>query len=191
MQAEAIREALKDKLTKTRYLHSIGVQEVARDLAVIHGCDETKAELAGILHDCAKYLSDDELLQECVRNKLALTEFEQRFPFLIHAKVGALFARTQYGLEDEEVLDAIRYHTTGRPAMSTLEMIIYLADYIEPNRKPLPRITQIRTAAYENLELAVYLTTENVLNYLRSRGQAIDTLTEETFNYYKGRIISE
>jgi nicotinate-nucleotide adenylyltransferase len=179
----AIRKDLKEKLKTSRYIHSIGVEEVAHDLAVIHNCDVEKAVTAGILHDCAKYLSDEELLKECEKYHLPVSDIEIKCPFLLHAKVGAAFATTFYGVDDEEILNAIRYHTTGRPSMTLLEKIIYIADYIEPNRKPLPRIQKIREAAYDNIDLAVFLATENILTYLKSKGQAIDMLTEETFGF--------
>lgn len=185
MDLEYIRADLKNKLKMSRYLHSVGVEEVAHDLAVIHNCDTDKAVTAGILHDCAKYLSDEELVRECRNFKLPVTEIEIRCSYLLHAKVGAAYANYIYGIKDEEILKAITYHTTGRPSMTLLEKIIYLADYIEPNRKPLPRIQEIRVAAYENLEQAVYMATENVLNYLKSKGQEIDNLTVETYEFYK------
>lgn len=188
MDISAIRSDLNRKLKASRYLHSIGVEEVAYDLAVIHHCDEEKAVTAGILHDCAKYLSDEELLKECEKYRLPVTDIEIKCPYLLHAKVGAAFAKMFYGVDDEDILNAIRYHTTGRPAMTILEKIIYIADYIEPNRKPLPRIQRIREAAYENLDLAVFLATENILTYLKSKGQAIDMLTEETYEFYRKEV---
>jgi predicted HD superfamily hydrolase involved in NAD metabolism len=184
MDLEQIRMDLKSRLKKSRYLHSIGVEEVSHDLAVIHNCDIHKAVTAGLLHDCAKYLTDGELLRECERYHLPVAEVEIRCPYLLHAKVGAAFAKDRYGIEDEEILNAITYHTTGRPSMTLLEKIIYIADYIEPNRKPLPRLSQIRETAYDNLDRAICLITENVLAYLNSKGQEVDSLTEKTYRFY-------
>lgn len=185
MDIELIRKDLKNILKASRFYHSVGVEEVAHDLALIHGCNTDKAILAGLLHDCAKYLSDKELLTQCEQKHLPVTEVEKRCAFLLHAKVGADFARTKYDVTDEEILTAITYHTTGRPAMSLLEKIIFTADYIEPNRKPLPRIAEIREAAYQDLDLAVSMIAENVLNYLQSNRVEIDHLTIETYEYYK------
>lgn len=180
-----IKEELKQVLKPSRYLHSTGVEEVAMDLAAIHGYDMDKAGLAGILHDCAKHLSDRELLDECEKYGLPVTDIEKKCAFLLHAKVGALYARIKYGIGDEDIISAIRFHTTGRPAMSMLEKIIFAADYIEPYRKPLPRIDIIREAVYNNLDLGVFMILDNMLSYLESTSQDIDTLTIDTYKYYK------
>jgi predicted HD superfamily hydrolase involved in NAD metabolism len=185
MELEQIRDTVKTQLKPSRFLHSIGVEDVACDLALLNGYDIEKASIAGILHDCAKNLSDEELLTACEIYHLPVTEIERKCIFLLHAKVGAALAKTKYGIEDEEILNAITYHTTGRPAMTLLEKIIFTADYIEPYRKPLPRIEEIRKAAYNDLDLAVFMVLENMLNYLRGSGSEFDTLTEETYHYYK------
>lgn len=183
-----IKDELKEVLKPSRYLHSTGVEEVAVDLAAINGCDMEKASLAGILHDCAKYLSDTELIEECKKYAVPITETEEKAAFLLHAKIGALYARIKYGVEDEEILNAIRFHTTGRPAMTVLEKIIFTADYIEPYRKPLPRINEIRQAAYDNLDLGVFMMLENIVSYLESSAVVIDTMTIETYKYYKNLL---
>jgi predicted HD superfamily hydrolase involved in NAD metabolism len=185
MELEQIRVELKSKMKASRYLHSIGVEEVSHDLALIYNYDSDKAVLAGILHDCAKFLTDEELLMECKKYQLPVTEIEGRCPFLLHAKVGAAFAQYIYGVEDKDILNAITYHTTGRPAMSLLEKIVFLADYIEPGRKPLPRIQKIREAAYMNLDLAVYMTLDNVLKYLMNTNREVDCMAESALLYYK------
>lgn len=183
MDPEQIRENLKLHLKQSRFLHSIGVQEVSHDLALIYGCDTKKAITAGILHDCAKNLTDEELLQACKKYHLPITAIEEKCVFLLHAKVGAALAKDRYDISDEEILNAITYHTTGRPGMTLLEKIVFTADYIEPYRRPLPRINEIREVAYRDLDLAVYMILENILNYLN--GSDIDALTVETYDYYK------
>ena len=188
MKLEQLRESMKMVLKETRYQHVLGVEEVSVDLAVIHGCDPRKAAIAGILHDCAKSLSDEELLSECMKYNLPISEGERKSVYLLHAKVGAAYAKDKYGVEDDDILNAITYHTTGRQGMSLLEKIVFTADYIEPNRKPLPRIEEIRKAAYDYLDLAVYLILENTLDYLKSIGAFIDTRTNETYAYYKNII---
>lgn len=184
MELKLIDHELNLILKKSRYQHSIGVKDVACDLAAIYGYDMNKAEIAGILHDCAKYLTDEQLLEKCEEYHLSVTEIERKCPFLLHGKVGAIFARDKYGIEDEEILNAIIYHTTGRPAMTLLEKIIFTADYIEPFRKLIPKIDVIREIAYSDLDLAVTMTLENILNYLKQSSSEIDDMTEETYNYY-------
>ncbi len=185
MDLELLQESMKEILKQPRYLHSIGVEEVACDLAVIHGYDAKKASVAGILHDCAKNLSDEELLQYCKNYQLEVTEIEARCPFLLHGKVGAAFAKDRYGINDSEIINSIIYHTTGRPNMSLLEKIIFTADYIEPYRKPLPRIDEIRAMAYSDLDMAVLMILENTLGYLEQSQAEIDTMTVDTYKYYK------
>jgi predicted HD superfamily hydrolase involved in NAD metabolism len=185
MDLQELRDRVKDRLSEARYQHSLGVEEVCCDLAIIYGYDPRKASVAGILHDCAKDLTDEELLTECERYHLPISEIEHLCKYLLHGKVGAAHAKDYFGIKDEDILNSIIYHTTGRPAMSLLEKIVFTADYIEPYRRPLPRIDEIRRTAYENLDLAVSMILENTLRYLRSTGATFDTLTMETYDYYK------
>lgn len=191
MELEALRDSMKGVLKHPRYLHSVGVEEVACDLAIINGYDAEKASIAGILHDCAKNLTDSELLQCCERYQLPVTEIEARCPFLLHGKVGAVFAEKIYGIEDPEIISSIVYHTTGRPNMSLLEKIIFTADYIEPYRKPLPRIDEIRAVAYSKLDLAVLMILDNTLHYLEQSEADIDTMTVDTYEYYRSVLLPE
>lgn len=186
MSIEDLRATMKDVLSKSRYLHVISTEEVSVDLAIIHGCDARKASIAGILHDCAKYLSNEELIEECKKYNLPITEAEEKSSQLLHAKVGAVYAEHIYNITDKEILNAIIYHTTGRPNMTLLEKITFTADYIEPNRKILPRINEIRKAAYDNLDYAIYLILENTLDYLKVTNSVMDEKTEMTYEYYRG-----
>lgn len=190
MDLEMMREHLKSVLKPARYEHSLGVEEVACDMAVIFGYDMEKARIAGLLHDCAKYLPDEELIAKCEELQLPISEIERKCGYLLHGKVGAVFARDSYGVEDEDILSAIIYHTTGRPAMSLLEKIIFTADYIEPNRRPLPRIKEIRWAAYSDIDLAVTMILENMIEYLKNSGAVMDSLTEDTYEYYKEFLLT-
>jgi predicted HD superfamily hydrolase involved in NAD metabolism len=188
MDIQQLRESMKQVLSPSRYLHSIGVEEVARDMAVIFGYEEEKAAIAGILHDCAKYLTDVQLLEQCRNYQLEVREVEKECPYLLHGKVGAVFAREKYGILDEEILNAIIYHTTGRPGMTLPEKIIFTADYIEPHRKPLPRIGEIRQAAYTDIDRGVLLILENMLDYLQKTASVIDPMTQDTLSYYQALL---
>lgn len=191
MDIGQLKDSMRHQLKTTRYQHCIGAEEISCDLAVIYGYDMEKAAIAGILHDCAKYLSDAELLNECRKHQLPVSEVEALNVQLLHAKVGAFLAKERFGIEDEEILNAIYYHTTGRPGMSLLEKIIFTADYIEPYRRELPGIDAIREAAYDKLDLAVAMILKNTLEYLRNTGEAIDTMTEDTYEYYKQALEAE
>ena len=105
--------------------------------------------------------------------------------FRSHAKVGAYLAETRYGVTVPDILNAIRYHTTGRPQMSKLEKILYIADYIEPGRKHVADLEQIRQMAYQNLDTTMAKILENTLAYLKTTDGQIDSMTEETYEYYK------
>ncbi len=189
MKLDDLRDCMKNTLKQTRYLHSLGVEEVACDLAVIYGYDMEKAGIAGILHDCAKNLPDGKLLYYCELYHLPVSRAEALSPYLLHGKVGAVLARENYEVEDQEILDAITYHTTGRPAMGLLEKIIFTADYIEPFRKPLPGMDEVRRLAYSDLDQAVLMILESTLNYLEETkaNQVIDQTTADTYAYYKSR----
>lgn len=191
MRLDTLREAMKAVLKPSRYLHSIGVEEVSCDLAAINCCDMDKAAIAGILHDCAKAMTIDEMLDLCRAYNAQVSDIEARNEGLLHSKAGALLARHKYGIEDEEILDAIKYHTTGRPGMSVLEKIVFVADYIEPYRRELPRINEIREAAYDDLDRAVVIVAGNTLSYLKESSKEIDKTTEETYEYYKKLISRE
>lgn len=186
MSIDDLRLTMKDILSKSRYLHVISTEEVSVDLALIHGCDMEKARIAAVLHDCAKYLSNGELIEECKKYNLPITEAEAKSSQLLHAKVGAAHAEHLYNIKDEEILTAITYHTTGRPSMTLLEKITFTADYIEPNRKTMPRIDEIRRAAFDNLDYAIYIILENTIDYLKATNSVMDDKTEMTYEYYKG-----
>ncbi len=186
MRLQELRDSMKEVLKPSRYLHSLGTEEVSYDLALIYGCDTRKARIAGILHDCAKGKTEEELIEECNRYELPLTQIELQNTALLHAKVGAVYAREIYGIEDDGILNAIKYHTTGRPAMTMLEKIVFTADYIEPNRKMLPGMEEIRRLSYENIDRAIVLILADTLEHLKVSGDAIDTLAMDTYVYYKG-----
>ena len=122
-----IRKKLKDSLSKSRFEHTLGVEFTAASMAMKFGADIDRTELAGLLHDCAKCIDDEEKLEECKKYNVQLTTIEKRNPFLIHSKLGAVYAREKYGVDDEEVLSAIRCHTTGKPDMTLLEKIIFIS----------------------------------------------------------------
>lgn len=185
----AIRKKLERTLKPSRFLHTIGVENTAACLAMRYSADMNLAALAGLLHDCAKNLSNDELRGESKKYGLEISEVEERQPFLLHGKLGAFYARTRYGIDEDAVLDAITWHTTGRPGMSLLEEIVFIADYIEPSRKEIPGLSEIRRLVFTDITKAVYLTLKNTLEYLNSQeGSEIDPHTYETYLYYKEKL---
>lgn len=184
-----IKELLQCTLRPKRFYHTLGVADTAVLLAEAHQPELLKkAEIAGLLHDCAKYFSGMEMISMCNDAKIDLTPIELQNTALIHGKLGAYLATCRYGVNDPEILNAICYHTTGRPAMAPLEKIIYLADYIEPGRnmdcKPYS-LCQIRRKAFENLDEALLMVLQNTITFLKTKKQAMDEQTIKTYQYYK------
>lgn len=179
-----IRKALEKTLDNKRYEHTLGVAYTAASMAMRYGTDMNTAFLAGLLHDCAKNLSDDKKISICEKNNIPITEIELRNPSLLHAKVGSFLAMEEYHIKDMDILNAIRNHTTGRPDMSILEKIIFIADYIEPGRKQAPNLDTIRQLAFIELDKALIAILQDTLNYLHESNKQIDSTTQETYDFY-------
>ena len=180
---EDIQNKLRKKLKGSRYIHTLGVEYTSVCLAMKYGEDLEKAELAGLLHDCAKQLPEKKLIKICREHGEKISKMEFQQPFLLHGKAGACLAKDKFGIEDESVLNAIRYHTTGRPDMSLLEKIVFVADYIEPNRKKADNLAELRRLAFEDLDETVLLILEQTLDYLEKTGKEIDHHTIMTRDF--------
>lgn len=179
-----IRKSMEKELDAKRYEHTLGVAYTAAALAMCNDVDPVKAETAGLLHDCAKCFSDDKKISVCRKNNMEINSVESQNPYLLHAKAGYCIAKNKFDIEDQDILNAILNHTTGRPGMSTLEKIIYIADYIEPSRKQAPNLSEVRKLAFQNLDQALLKILTDILSYLESGGGEIDPLTKETYDYY-------
>ena len=180
-----LRKKVKDVMTKSRYEHTLGVEFTAASLAMRYEIDIDKAEIAGLLHDCAKCIDDEDKLDDCKKYKIELTDVEKRNPFLIHSKLGAVYANKLYGIDDEEIISAIRFHTTGKPDMTMLEKIIFIADYIEPGRDKAPNLQEIRKMSFVDIDEAMYMILKDTLDYLEKGEGEKDELTKETYLFYK------
>ena len=146
---EKIKKEVKSILSEKRYIHSIGVMERAKELAKIYNEDEKKAELIGIVHDIAKEMTKEEMIEYAKKNNIEIDEIEKETPGLLHGKIGADICQKKYGFT-KDMLNAIKYHTTGNKNMTTLDKIIYLADKTENNR------------TYDDLEYAKKLSDNNL-----------------------------
>ena len=177
-----VRKAVSDK----RFEHIIGVKDTAACLAMRYGADFDSAVIAGLLHDYCKPLSDKEMLSQAKRRHLPVSRTEQEHPYLLHGKLAAAYGREKFEIHDEDILGAVTWHTTGKPDMSLLEMVLFTADYIEPNRKMIPGMEQIREMAFVDLEETVYMILKNTLRYLEETvdPSGIDQHTYETFDFY-------
>ncbi len=183
--AREIQDDLKKRLKPSRFAHTLGVAQTAQKLAKKHGCDETQAYVAGLLHDCAKYMSADEEVKCANMAGITLTDYELACPALIHAKLGVYYAKERYRIQDPDILNAIRYHTTGRPGMSLLECILYVADYIEPGRAEAPHLSELRELSQLDLNRTIAWIADDTLVYLETKGSVIDEMSRKTRDYYR------
>jgi nicotinate-nucleotide adenylyltransferase len=168
-------------------LHSIGVADEAESLAKTHGIDPEKAYTAGLLHDCAKDLGKDKSFELCYKYGVALDEVLTAQPDLIHSFLGAAVAKEEYGIDDCDILNAIRHHTTGRAEMSELEKIIYLADFFEPSRKPFDGMDKMRALAYESLDKAMRFALNHTIEYNNKKNRLIHPLSIQAAEYYNNK----
>lgn len=181
-----IRKAMEKTLDAKRYEHTLGVEYTAAALAMRYDESIKNAQLAGLLHDCAKCMSDEKRLSICEKHNISVNEIERRNPFLLHAKVGSYLAMEEYNVSNPDVINAILNHTTGRPGMSQLEKIIFIADYIEPGRKQAPNLAEIRKLAFIDLDAALLKVLSDTLEYLKEGGGEFDPMTQKTYDYYCG-----
>lgn len=186
-ELKKIRKAMEKALDDKRYEHTLGVEYTAAALAMCYNASIKNAQLAGLLHDCAKCLSDEKRLAFCAKHNISINEVERRNPSLLHAKVGSFVAMEEYGVNDPDVIYAILNHTTGRPGMSLLEKIIFVADYIEPGRNKAPGLDEIRQLAFADIDAALIRILGDTLKYLRECGGDIDPMTEKTYQFYTKR----
>ena len=180
-----IRKAMEKALDPKRYEHTLGVAYTAAALAMRYGEDINNAILAGMLHDCAKCLTNEKRLIICEKYNIAINDAERKNPYLLHAKVGSFLAMKKYGVTDKDVINAILNHTTGRPGMSLLEKIIWIADYIEPGRKQAPNLALIRKLAFEDLDQAILTALRDTLEYLHAGKMEVDNMTQRTYDFYR------
>jgi len=185
--AEMIMLLSKD-LKESRLMHTFGVIDTASTLAKAYQADIKKCEKAALLHDCAKYMPLDEMIAICERNFVEISDLEKKKDSLLHAKAGACLAYEKYGIKDKEILDAIKYHTTGRPDMSLIEKIIFVSDYIEPGRNFSEKLPMYRMIAMADINLVCMNILKDTLDYLESINAEIDPLTKETYAFYKDLI---
>ncbi|MGL4730943.1 MAG: bis(5'-nucleosyl)-tetraphosphatase (symmetrical) YqeK [Clostridium sp.] len=181
-------EALMDKYIKShlknkRYVHTLGVVEMSEKLADIYNYDKHKARIAALMHDCAKNMSEEELLRITKENNLVeIDNIIEKSPMLLHGIVGAYIAKKEFKITDEDIINAIKYHTTGRENMSILEKIIYIADCIEMSRD-FEGVDELRKIAYENLDHALLMIYDQTIKYIISNGWLLYPKTIEARNY--------
>ena len=180
-----IKKQLSRALDDKRYEHTLGVAYTAAALAMRYNLDIKKAEIAGLLHDCAKCMDNEKKVSICEKHNIEITDAEKKNLFLLHAKVGAYVAQKKYHVDDPDILNAIKYHTTGRPGMSPLEKIVYIADYIEPGRTHASNLDEVRRLAFQNLDEALIVILNDILVHLKGTKKEIDPMTQQSYDYYR------
>lgn len=187
MDIEKINHKLMKKLDADRYTHTQAVAYTAASMAMNYGLNVEDAFLAGLLHDCAKCIPDEKKIVKCEKHGIEITQVERKAPYLLHSKLGAYYAEHKYGVTNPDILNAITWHTTGHPKMSKLELILFIADYIEPGRTKQKRLKQIRKMAFKDLEECACMILEDTIQYLKSRGKdsIMDSNTIEAYQYYE------
>ncbi len=184
MEREALLEYIRPRMPEKRYIHTLGVMETAISLAENYGVDPKKAEIAAILHDVAKY-EETEAMRAIVREHGLDARLLSWGSEILHGPIAAYRAEYELGIKDEDILNAMRYHTTGRAGMSRLEQIVYIADMIEPNRK-FPGVEQLRQAAKEGLQQAMKTCIHHSVLFLVTAELPIYPLSIECYNDYLG-----
>ena len=169
-----------------RYNHIMGVVEVAEKMAKREGASSEKARIAALLHDYAKNCPEEELLEIISDGHWSVDQVELEIPELLHAPASACLAEKEFGISDQGILEAIRFHTIGNPEMGKLAKIIYVADYIEPFRD-FPGLESVREMSLRGLELAIIAICNNTIKYNIARGRIIHPNTLELRNSYLRR----
>ena len=179
-------EILKPMLSQKRFEHSLNVADEAVKLALKFGADPDKAELAGLLHDILKDTAPDKQLKIISDFGIMMSDVELSVKRFWHAVSGAVYVRTALNIEDDDIFDAIRYHTTGRKNMSLLEKVIFIADFISADRV-YPGVEEMRQAAYENLDKAIV---EGIAFTISDLAKRNDPIVSETIDAYNDAVLA-
>ena len=174
-------DELRKRLDEKRFKHSLGVAKLAKELAGMYGEDEEKAYVAGILHDCAKNIPFESAIELCESFGIVLDDIEKKNPALIHAPLGAEVAKRDFGLNDEDAYNAIKYHTIGRVGMSNLEKIVYVADMAEENRN-YAGVDEVREALNRSLDDGVLTALRFTVRYNMDRFKLLHPETLKVWN---------
>jgi predicted HD superfamily hydrolase involved in NAD metabolism len=172
----------RSRLSDARYEHTLRVADTAEDLALTHDLDADRARLAALLHDAAREIGPDEFLKLADDWDLQVGESEQQSPKLLHGPVAAELARRELGIDDREVLEAMRAHTTGRPMMGPLALVLYVADKIEPARD-YPSVGRLRKLANEDLHTAALEALRRAIANNEARGKDTHPTSIETLDW--------
>lgn len=184
---EAADALARARLSKKRYAHTIRVADTAEHLAAVHGLDRHRTRLAALLHDAVRELPPEEYLRLAEKWDLPVEDPERESPKLLHGPVAAALARVELGIEDEEVLDAVRVHTVGAPGMGPLALALYVADKIEPNRD-YPSVDRLRKLATRDLHETAREALERSRAYNEQRGRPTHPASLKTLEWLEETV---
>ena len=190
MNTDEIKNMIRTMLSPKRYAHSIQVMEASRALAEKYGEDVEKAELAGLIHDCAKDMNKSATFALCKKYDIIIDNIMQRQPEILHGIVGSFLARDLFGVDCPRVLAAVADHTMGRENMDKLSCIVFIADYIEAGRT-FPGVEEIRKAAESSLEEAVVAGIDNTVEHVLKKGGLLHPQTVLTRNWALEQVASK
>lgn len=176
MKMDLIRNCLIEDIGLARYEHSVRVMDTAMDLAKNYGEDLEKAKVAGLLHDCGKFVDREILLKKAKNFGIIQNIGEVDNIQLIHGRLGRFIATEKYNIHDPSILDGIEYHTTGRKSMTKLDKIIYMADYIEPKRN-FDGVKAIREITFRDLDLGFLMALNKTIKLIVDIDQSLDINT--------------
>ena len=187
MNLKQAKELVRGRLSDKRYEHTINVKKMAVKLAKRYGADEEKAALAAILHDSAKEISKDEM-REIMRQYPQYAEGSESRPTPVwHGICASILARTQWGVEDEAILSAIACHTAGKPGMSKLDKIVYLADMTSAERD-WPGVNKLRKLELKDLDAAMLAALRQTNDFVLSQGKPLDPVSKAAYDDIKARV---
>ena len=180
------RNQLSDIQSPERYHHSLGVMVTCLALAMRYQENLEKAMVAGLLHDCGKRLDCpvSKMIELCRQYEIPISESEYASPFLLHAKLGAYYAKKEFFVEEEDIIHSILAHNTTEQTMNLLDKIVYVADSIEPGRTETERLKEVRQMAFIDLDKAMFMILSDTLDYLADKHFQIDPRTEYTYQKY-------
>jgi len=181
---KTMERKLQSALSLKRYIHTMGVVEAAMKMAEVFGGDKAKVHAAALLHDCVKDYPDDMKRRFCKEFHVPVDEIMLSSIDLTHAFLGAEVAKREYGVCDEEILDAIRFHTTGRKNMTLTEKIVFIADYIEPNRKTFDGLEEVRQIAFKDIDKAMKFILCDTIKFIKKKENTLHPLSIEAYEYY-------
>lgn len=188
MDIDLIKLRLKDIMSEERFEHSVNVSRVARELALKYDYNADNAEIAGLLHDCAKDLDYKTLEKMVFEYNIKTDEIIQKIPKLLHPLVGAAIAEKKFNIQDPAILKAIKAHSAGAAQMSLLDKIIYLSDKIEPLRNN-EGVEEVRKMVWKDLNRAVLMVLDKGLFYLIRKGSLIHPISIEARNNILSKVV--